>query len=168
MTVQRERRYIAEYMLAFFPEGNYALNVELGPLPQEVVAVYGEQGAALRMRPWRRRIDGVAWRPEAYYLVEAKIRDALEGLGRLQTYRDLAKASLDLPGHDGQPFVMRLVVPFSLEWIKTAALAAGIELVEWMPAWIVDYFRERQEYFTPEYRAKRDERQRMRQLFGLE
>lgn len=168
LTIQRERRYIAEYMLQFFPEGNTALNVELGPLPDEVVSLYGERGAALRMRPWRRRIDGVAWRPDAYYLVEAKIRDPLEGLGRLQTYRDLARATPELPGYDGQPFVMRLVVPFSLAWIQEAARAAGIDMVEWMPAWIVDYFRGRQEYFTAEYRARRDEKARMRELFGLE
>ena len=165
---QRETRLLWEYMKVTYPNETWATNVELGPLPQEIVAVYGSQGAALRIRPWRRRIDGVAWRPGAYYLVEAKIRDPMEGLGRLQVYRDLAQVSPELPGHDGQPFVMRLVVPFSLEWIKAAALAAGIQLVEWMPAWIVDYFRERQNYFTPEYRAKRDEKVRMRQLFGLE
>lgn len=155
-------------MAQFYPEGNWALNVELGPLPSQVVEIHGERGAALRLRPWRRRIDGVVWRPDTYYLIEFKLRDPLEGLGRLQTYLALSKQTPDLVGYEGQPFVMRLVVPFSLDWIQVAAREAGIDLVQWMPDWVIAYHQHMQQYFTAEYRAKRDERARMRTLFGLE
>ncbi len=168
MTEQRERRYISEYMLQAFPGGSFALNVELGPVPTELVEVHGLDGAALRYRPFRRRVDGTAWDERTYWLVESKIRDPLEGLGRLQTYRDLAGETPDLVGYERQEVRMRLVVPFSLDWIKVAAQKAGIELVEFFPSWITAYFQERQRYFTAEYRAKRDEKQAMRKLFGLE
>lgn len=168
MTVQRERRYISEYMLQAFPGGAFGLNVELGPVPADLVEIHGAQGAKMIFRPFRRRVDGVAWDSASYWLVESKIRDPLEGLGRLQTYRDLAEHTPDLVGYEGQKLRMRLVVPFSLDWIKLAAQKAGIELVEFMPAWIYGYFNERQKYFTAEYRVARDEKVRMRQLLGLD
>jgi len=37
MRQERERRYISEYMMTTWPEGNWQLNVELGPIPQEYV-----------------------------------------------------------------------------------------------------------------------------------
>lgn len=165
---ERERRYISEYTLEHFPEGNFQLNVPLGPIPEEIVKLQGLARGAAFYRSARRRVDATAWRPEAFYLIEAKIRDPLEGLGRLQTYRDLARVTPDLLGFEGQPIVARLVVPFSLTWIIEAARAATIELIVWKPPWIDDYVRERQLYFTAEYRRAREEKKHLRQLFDLE
>jgi hypothetical protein len=164
----REKRYIAEFMVANFEPDQFMLNVPLGPIPDELINVHGIQGAAAIFRPSRRRIDAAAWPASTYILIEAKIRDPLEGLGRLQTYRDLAFKTPDLPEYKGQPFEMWLVVPYSLEWIKTAATAAGIKLVIFWQDWIADYVKERQNYFTKEYRTARDDKQRLRRVFGLD
>jgi len=164
----RERRYISEYCLEHFPQGNFQLNVSLGPIPEEIVELHGLARGAAFYRSARRRVDATAWTREAFYLVEAKIRDPLEGLGRLQTYRDLAPLTPDLLGYERQPFVARLVVPFSLPWIIEAAKRARLELVVWKPAWIDDYVRDRQLYHTAEYRRAREDNRRMRELLGLE
>ncbi len=168
MKFERERRFIAEFMAETFRPDQYAMNVPLGPVPDELVEIHGIQGAAAVFRPSRRRIDGVAWTEHAYILIEAKIRDPLEGLGRLQTYRDLALKTKDLPEWHGQDFEMWLVVPYSLDWIITAAHDANIKLKIFWRDWIADYVKERQNYFTQEYRQARDEKQRLRKAFGLE
>ncbi|MCI0437593.1 MAG: hypothetical protein L0177_00490, partial [Chloroflexi bacterium] len=125
-------------------------------------------GAAALLRPQRRRVDAVAWSADAYYVIEAKIRDPFEGLGRLIIYAEEARVTPDLPGYEGQPIIPRLVVPYTIERDRAAARAHGIELVEFAPAWIGDYVRERQNYFTAEHRQARDEKKRLRDLFGLE
>ncbi len=165
---ERERRFIAEYLLGSFPAGDWKLNQPLGDVPSELVKIRGMAQAAAIFRPQRRRVDAVAWTKDAYFIIEAKIRDPFEGLGRLLIYAIEAADTPDLPGFEGQPIVPRLVVPFSIERDRRAAIAHGIELVEFSPAWIADYVRERQLYHTAPFRQKREELKRNRELFGLE
>ena len=163
-----ERRYIREYCEATFPLGTYELNVEIGEIPGEIIEIHGLRGAKALYRPFRRRVDAVHWNPENYFLIEAKIRDPLEGLGRLHTYYTLAARTPDLPGYNGQPFIKILVVPFALDWIKDAAADDNVKLVEFWVDWIADYIKGRQLYFTKEYRERREEVMRLRKQLGVE
>jgi len=43
-----------------------------------------------------------------------------------------------------------------------------LEVATYHPAWIADYWRSRQEYFTQSYRLARDSKQAMRKILGLE
>lgn len=165
---ERERRYIAEYMLTTWPEGGWQLNVELGPIPAEYVTRYGLQQAAALFRPTRPRVDAVRWEPGRYYLIEAKIRDIKSGIGDLSYYSSVIPQTPDLPYFDGQSLVRRLVIPWMLDWLLPVATAAGIEIAVFSPAWIADYVRERQHYFTAEYRAERAEKMRLRGILGVD
>ena len=164
---QREIRLLWEYLKETYPEEAWSTNVELGPLPAEEVAMRGVRQVAARLRPFRRRVDGVHWTKDRYDLIEAKIRDPLPGLGGLVVYEQLAKETPDLIGYTGQPFRKVLVVPFALEWIKTAAVGLGVEVVEFYREWMGEYFREIQNYFTADYRRRRDEVKEQRKLLGL-
>lgn len=165
---ERERRYISEYLLAAFPKGDYQLNVELGPIPQEYVDRYGFGKAAAMFRPTRPRVDAVKWTKDAYYLIEAKVRDIKAGIGDLSYYKGMVPQTLDLPFYDGQPIICRLVVPWMIDWIKAAAEAAQVEVVVFWSEWIADYVKERQHYFTAEYRAERAEKMRLREILGVD
>ena len=165
---ERERRYIAEYMMATWPEGKWILNVELGPIPKEYVDRYGLGKAAAMFRPTRPRVDAVKWLPGAYYLVEAKIRDIKAGIGDLSYYKGMTVNTPDLPCYEGQPIILRLVVPWIIDWIRAAADAAGVEVVVFWSDWIADYVKERQHYFTAEYRAERAEKMRLREILGVD
>lgn len=165
---ERERRFISEYMLESFPPGTYMLNQPLGPVPEELVRLRGLTAAAAMFRPQRRRVDAVAWSRDAYYVIEAKIRDPFEGLGRLIVYRMEAEETPDLPGFEGQPIIPRLVVPFAIERDAKAARVHDIEMVVFAPPWIADYVRERQQYFTAEHREARDRKNQLRRILGVE
>jgi len=165
---ERERRFISEYMDHEWPEGNYQLNVELGPIPQEYVDRYGLGKAAAMFRPTRPRVDAVKWSPTVYYLIEAKIRDIKAGIGDLSYYRNMIPRTPDLPFYDGQPIVARLVVPWMIDWMVAAAEAANVEVVVHMEDWIADYVKERQHYFTAEYRAERAEKMKLRKILDVE
>ena len=165
---ERERRFISEYMLTTWPKGGYQVNVELGPIPQEYVDRYGLGKAAALFRPTRPRVDAVKWTDKAYYLIEAKIRDIKAGIGDLSYYKGMAKRTLDLPFYDGQPIICRLVVPYMIDWIKVAADEAEVEVVVFWADWIAEYVKERQHYFTAEYRAARAELMRLRKILGVD
>jgi hypothetical protein len=110
----------------------------------------------------------VKWTPERYFLIEAKIRDVKAGIGDLLYYRGMVPQTLDMPFYDGQPISYRLVVPWMIPWVQNAATVAGVEVVVHAPAWIADYVKERQHYFTAEYREARAEKMRLRQLLGVD
>ena len=165
---ERERRYISEYLLHEWPRGGWQLNVELGPIPQEYIDRLGLGKAAALFRPTRPRVDAVKWFRDRYYLVEAKIRDIKAGIGDLYYYRDMIPRTPDLPFYDGQTIICRLVVPWMIDWIQAAADAAGVEVVVFHAAWVDEYVRERQHYFTSEYRAERAEKMRLREILGVD
>lgn len=165
---ERERRYISEYMLHQWPKGGWQLNVELGPIPQEYVDRYGLGKAAAMFRPTRPRVDAVKWDKDRYYLIEAKIRDIKAGIGDLSYYKGMISKTPDLPMYEMQPVICRLVVPWMIDWIRTAADAAGVEVVVYWSDWIEDYVKERQHYFTAEYRAERAEKMRLRNILGVD
>ena len=165
---ERERRYISEYMLHEWPQGAWQLNVELGPIPQEYVDRYGLGKAAAIFRPTRPRVDAVKWTPDKYYLIEAKIRDIKAGIGDLSYYRGMVPNTLDLPFYDGQPIICRLVVPWMIDWMIAAASAARVEVVVFEADWIADYVKERQHYFTSEYRAERADKMKLRKMLGVD
>jgi len=165
---ERERRYISEYMKETFPEGNYQLNVELGPIPQEYVTRYGLTRAAALFRPTRPRVDAVQWDPERYIIIEAKIRDIKAGIGDLTYYRNIIAETPDLPYYTGQPIISRLVIPWVLDWLLPVARANKIDVVKFEKEWIADYVKERQHYFTAEYREARAEKMRLREVLGVD
>lgn len=165
---ERERRYISEYMLDTWPVGDWQLNVELGPIPSEYVQRYGLTKAAALFRPTRPRIDAVKWQPDRYYLIEAKIRDIKAGIGDLTYYGSVIKETPDLPFYDGQPITRRLVVPWMLDWLLPVASAAGVEVAVFSKDWIEDYVKERQQYFTAEYREERKRKMELRNILGVD
>jgi len=165
---ERERRYIAEYMVHQWPEGDWQLNVELGPIPQDYVNRLGLARAAALFRPTRPRVDAVKWTKDRYYIIEAKIRDIKAGIGDLSYYGNMISRTPDLPFYDGQVVIRRLVVPWMIDWIQWAADAAQVEVVVFEKEWIAEYVRERQHYFTAEYRAERAEKMRLREILGVD
>ncbi len=165
---ERERRYIAEYMIREWPQGEWQLNVELGPIPQEYVDRLGLGKAAALFRPTRPRGDAVKWAKDPYYILEAKIRDIKAGIGDLSYYRGMIPRTPDLPYYNGQELIFRLVVPWMIDWIKVAADAAQVDVVVFHQPWIDAYVKERQHYFTAEYRAERAEKMRLREILGVD
>lgn len=165
---ERERRYIAEYLYHEWPEIDWQLNVELGLIPQEYVDRHGLIKAAALFRPTRPRVDAIKWTADRYYLIEAKVRDIKAGIGDLLYYRSLVPSTPDLPFYNGQPVTCRLVVPWMIDWVKAAADASQIEVVVYWVDWIADYVKERQHYFTAEYRAARAEKMQLRKILGVD
>ncbi len=165
---ERERRYISEYMKETWPGGDYQLNVELGPIPQEYVQRLGLARATALFRPTRPRVDAVKWDPDVYYLIEAKIRNIKAGIGDLTYYRNILSETPDLPFHDGQPIISRLIIPWTLDWLEPVARANNIEVVVYEKEWIAEYVKEIQHYFTAEYRAARAEKLKLREVLGIE
>ena len=147
---------------------NYQLNVELGAIPPEYIQRYGIAKAAALFRPTRPRVDAVRWTPDKYILIEAKLRDIKSGIGDLMYYKSSIPETPDLPFYDGQPLECLLVVPWMLEWLSPAAVRAGITLAIAHYDFVDEYVRDRQHYFTAEYRDERKRKMELREILGVD
>jgi len=165
---ERERRYISEYMFQEWPEGGWQLNVPLGPIPDDLVKRFGTAAAAAMFRPTRLRVDAVRWSKDRYDLIEAKLRNIKDGIGDLLIYQRLAPNTPDLPFYDGQPIHLVLIVPYDVPWIRDITQAHDIEYAVFWQDWVADYVKERQEYFTADYRTSRAEKMRLREILGVD
>jgi len=166
--LERERRYVSEYAATQLPPGSYITNVPLGAVPAEITAKYGLEAGRKLFQPSRPRIDLVHWLPNRYYLIECKIREPKMAVGDLLYYLGLAPGTWDLPNYSSQPFFARLVVPWIIPSVRTAAEHYGFEVVVFLPPWVEDYVRERQDYFTRASKVARDEKMRLRKTLGVE
>lgn len=166
--LERERRYVADYAAQKLPPGTYITNVAMGGIPAEITARYGLEAGRKLFQPSRPRIDLVHWLPNYYYLIECKIRDPKQAVGDLLYYLGLAPDTYDLPNYTGQQFVARLVVPWIIDSVRAVAERHGFEVVQFLPPWVEDYVRERQNYHTREYKVARDEKMRLRKSLGVE
>lgn len=161
-------RYRSACLLHFYPRGGWITNVELGPLPEDILQRYGPAVGARIYRPSRHRVDAVIIDGGTYYLIECALSEPRIGLGQLKVYLAEAPHTPDLPLYEGQPFRGKLYVPWLYDWVRDLAKDWGIEAVEYLEPWVEAYVRQRQNYFTRAYRESRDEKMRLRRVLGVD
>jgi len=168
MGQQRERRLIAEYIVEKFPRATVIYGCPLGPVPERLIATLGPRKALRVARGVRPEVDALVVQDHKIVLVEAKILRWVDGIAKLPVYKSLIATTPELEQYQGYEVEMRLCFPWSSETIDEAAKNAGVVLDVFHQPWIDDYLTELGVYWSKEYIAKREEKKRMRGIFGLE
>jgi hypothetical protein len=154
-------------MLRTFPDAWVTLGMPLGPGIGPDVPRGSASDRLRASRPWRPEVDAVAVRGDVLYVVEAKVREYLAGMGKLPFYRALIPQTPELRAYWGLEVRMRLVVPQAAPWVMWAAEQAGVEVDVFFPVWIAEYHAWRDGYWTAEWARRRSEVIGARQLLGL-
>jgi hypothetical protein len=168
MGQQRERRLIAEYCVEKFPRASVIYGCPLGPVPQKMIATLGPRKALRMARGLRPEVDALVVQDRRLIMVEAKILRWIDGIAKLPVYKSLVPTTEELKQYQGYDVEMRLCFPWPAENIEEAARNAGVVLDVFHPPWIDEYMTELGKYWTGEYLAAREEKRRMREIFGLE
>ena len=168
MGVQRERRLIAENAMERFPRARLIFNCALGPVPETLIARLGPRKALRMARGLRPAVDLVVIKDRRLILVEGKILRWLDGIAKLPVYKGLVPKTEELGEYRGYDIEMRLYSPWTSEAIEEAARGVGVIVDVFHQPWIDDYLAELGKYWTGEYIAAREEKKRMREIFGLE
>jgi hypothetical protein len=168
MGQQREGRLIAEYIAEKFPGARVTFGCPLGPIPEKMIATLGPRKALRFARGLRPEVDALAIQDHKLIMVEAKIQRWVDGIAKLPVYKSLVPTTPELEPYWHYEVEMRLCFPWTSETIEEAARNAGVVLDIFHPPWIDDYLNELSKYWSGEYRARRAEKKRMREIFGLE
>lgn len=161
-----EPGWVSWYIKTYYPDAEIRLRCPLGPIPPELNALYGPAKAAQVYRPSRPEVDAVVVLPGAILLVEAKIFKYMDGLAKLPVYASLVKSTPELKVLLPRHILMHLLLPKAISWVMTAAAELGVEVKVAAPDWVLAIWEERDTYWTPENRMRREERKELLRKLG--
>lgn len=162
-----EPRWVSGYIKENYPDGEVRLRCPLGPIPDELKELYGPAKAARVYRPSRPEVDALVILDNALLLIEAKVFKYMDGLSKLPVYAALVKKTAELDVFSGRPVKMHLLLPKAVPWVVAAAPALGVEVKTDAPEWVLEIWRERDKYWTPDARMKREERKALLGKLGF-
>ncbi len=167
MSQQRETRLLSEYLAERWAGVPLRMNVPLGPLPEGLTAAIGARAIGWA-RPFRPEVDAVVWPGGKMILVEAKILSVIDGIAKLPVYGGLVDSTPELLPYAALPRELVVVCPWDAEHVQKMAATVGVRVDVFRPAWIEDYLRQRQEYWTTEYRRTREAKAALRRELGVD
>jgi len=139
---QRHRRYVQEYVNETFPDRDFVIyNCALGPPPEALTRAHPEIPLS-HFQKWRFYADAVVGWRELLILIEVKLREASEGIGKLLQYQPLVKQTAELAPYAGRPLQLRLVVPRPDPRVLQVAATHDIILAIFYKPWVGEYLRE--------------------------
>jgi len=165
---QVEVRMVAEYLKETYPQYPFINKQPLGKVPEELMTALGYKRAVGMTRPFRPEVDAVVIMPGALILVEAKVWNIVNGLAKLPLYKSLVPFTPELKEYQKLPIVMELVVGWTNPNLEIMARDAGVTVRVFCPSWLGEVVESQHRYWTREYRVEREEKLRMRELFGVE
>jgi len=163
-----EPRWVSEYIVKHYPKYPVKLRCPLGPIPENLKKIHGEEKAIRVYRPWRPEVDALVIMPGALLLIEAKIFKYMDGLSKLPVYASLVPATPELKEYKDMPVKMQLLVPVDIPWVRTACQKMGVDMVVWAPDWLKKIWEERDKYWSPEELIKREKRKQVLRRLGYE
>lgn len=162
-----EPKWVSWYIKEYYPNAEVRLRCPLGPIPNELKELYGPAKAAKVYRPSRPECDALIIRPSELILIEAKIFKYMDGLSKLPIYKSLVPKTPELMVFTGRPIRMHLLIPKAIPWVDAAAPGHGVEVKTAAPDWITQIWEERDKYWTPSARMKREERKALLKRLGF-
>jgi len=169
MIQQRERALLSAYIRLKLQSLQVRQNCPLGIVPESLIVEYGRTQALRVARKMRPEVDALVIYPDKLVLIEAKILRWVDGLSHLVVYKALIPDTPELETYAQRPVVMRMVIPFTQENMRSVADRMGVEIVEFTTPAIDEYLNtELPKYSTQEYKRKRAEVMRQREILGVE
>jgi len=162
-----EPRWVAEYCSKFYPNDEVRYRCPLGAPPRHLVEEMGLEKALRAFRPYRPEVDALVITKNAIILIEAKVHRYVDGIGKLLVYEALVPDTPELAPYLDRPVKKRLLLPILPEWIVPLAKRLNVELVTWAPDWVLEYWAERDKYWTPEAVAERERRKQILKALGF-
>ena len=163
-----EPRWVAEYCVKHYPLYPVRYRCPLGPIPSEVLSTLSLQEAIKVARPWRPEVDALVIGINELILIEAKIFKYMDGLAKLPLYKAMIPQTPELKEHWGKPVKMELILPTEIEWVRSYAEAAGVNVVVWAPKWVLEIWRERDLYWQKPAVELREWRKEILRRLGYE
>ncbi len=140
--VQRDRRYVAEYVDQAYPHARVYFNLRLGPPPIGVAEKYPGLDVQKYARVWKKTCDAVVVTDQEVVLIEGELRRPLLALGELISYRDLLFQTPELTPYSKLTVRSILLCPVYDPTLELQLKENKIEAVVFRTKWVDEYLKE--------------------------
>jgi hypothetical protein len=140
--VQRDRRYVAEFVDQYYPHDRVFFNLRLGPPPIAMAEAYPGLNVDRYARVWKKTCDAVVVTADEMVLIEGELRRPLLALGELISYRDLLSLTPELKAFGGKPIRSILLCPLTDPTLELQLKEHNIQAVVFRPKWVEEYLKE--------------------------
>jgi hypothetical protein len=140
--VQRDRRYVAEYIDQVYPYAKAWYNLRLGPAPIGVAEKYPGMDVDRYARVWKKTCDAVVVTDKEVVLIEGELRRPLLALGELISYRELLFQTPELMPYAKMPVKSILLCPVYDPTLELQLKEHNIETAVFRPPWVDEYLKE--------------------------
>lgn len=165
---QVEVRMVAEYLKHMYPKYTCITKQPLGKVSNELMSEVGYKKAVGLTRPFRPEVDAVVVLPGALILVEAKVWNIINGLAKLPMYKSLVPVTPELVKYRHLTVIMELVVGWSNDNLEIMARDHDVRIRVYRPDWLQEVVDGMHKYWTPEYRAEREAKLKLRKYYDLD
>lgn len=165
---QVETRMVAEYLKATYSTYPFIIAQPLGKVDETLQAQVGTARAIKISRPFRPEVDAVVILPRHLIIIEAKVWNIVNGLAKLPLYKSLVAHTPELQQYQPREVIMELVVGWTNSNLDIMAREMDVRVKVYCPPWLEEVVESQHRYWLPEYRTKREQVLRDRELLGLD
>ena len=165
---QVETRMVSEYVVQEYAQFPVIQRVPLGKISEALLAEQGTAKAIKYSRPFRPEVDAVVILPQYLVLIEAKVWQVMNGLGKLPMYKSLVQHTPELRPYLPRDIILELVVARTDSNLEIMARDAGIRLKVYLPEWLQEVIAGLNVYWTKAYHEKRQDTLALREYFGVD
>lgn len=165
---QVETRLVSEYLKENYSEFLFIMKQPLGVVSEDLMRREGYKKALGITRPFRPEVDAVVVLPHYLLIIEAKVWNIVNGLGKLPLYKSLVPITPELKEYMPREVLMQLVVGWSSANLEIMARDQGVEVRVYRPPWLEEVVEDMHRYWTREYQDIRQKKLRMREYFGVD
>ena len=139
---QRERRLLAEWLAARYPNDRVQQQVRLGAY-QIGISPQGLSSPELRaLGVWRRIADALVYKPTELILIEASLPAHPGYVSQLLLYKRLIPMTPELADYAALPVRMIYLVSFEDPVVTAMCRENGIQVEVYAPPWVGEYWAE--------------------------
>ena len=135
-----ETRLLSEYLPQAYPGAIWELKMRVGPTRETPGVELVDQEDINLVRRWNRWADAVVITAAEIVVIEAKMWDPGNAIGKLLEYMHLARSTPDLAQYAARPLVGEVVTGQHDELAERIIRQAGLRYVHFEPAWIEEYY----------------------------
>ncbi len=140
--VQRDRRYVVEYVTNTYPHDLAWFNLRMGMAPISVAEAHPGMDVDRYARVWKKTCDAVVVTPNEIVLIEGELRRPSLALGELLVYRDLISTTTELKPYSGRAIKTILLCPITDPTLTMQLKDHKIDLAVYRPKWVEQYLQE--------------------------
>lgn len=140
--VQRDRRYVVEFVDQYWPRNRAYFNLRMGEPPIAMAQALPGLNIDRYARVFKKTCDAVVITEDEIILIEGELRRPVEGLGELLVYRDLIPTTPELRPYLPRGIRTILVCPLADPTMSLQLQEQRVELAIFKPKWVEDYLKE--------------------------